>query len=57
LLTPNRLTQERAWQVTYLELTALLTKKKIRVNLFPPRVYIFQFKFDSEIRDGDFNNL
>jgi hypothetical protein len=51
LLTPNRLTQERAWQVAYLELTAVLTKKKkICVNLFPSRVYIFQVKFDSERR-------
>jgi hypothetical protein len=55
LLTSDRLAQERAWQVAYLELTAALTKKS--VNLFPPCVYIFQFKFDSERRKADINNL
>jgi hypothetical protein len=56
LLTPNRLTQERAWQVAYLQLTAVLTKIK-GVNLFLPRVGILKFKLDSERRNADINNL
>jgi hypothetical protein len=35
LLTPNRLTQERAWQVAYSQLTAVLTKKYVLIYFLP----------------------